>query len=79
MRHPTARPWRPFCESVGSVQPSPVAINRQRIIDAVYCGLGEPMALAPEKGTPWYCEKAEKSCIMSLIRTKRTDCSTNLS
>lgn len=35
-----------------------VAIDRQRIINAVYRGVGEPMALVPEKGTPWYCEKA---------------------
>lgn len=37
-----------------------VAINRQRIIDAVYRGVGEPMGMVPEEGTPWYCEKAAK-------------------
>jgi len=36
-----------------------VSIDRQRIIDAVYRGVGEPMAMVPEKGTPWYCEAAE--------------------
>lgn len=37
-----------------------VAIDRQRIIDAVYRGVGEPMAMVPEEGTLWYCEKAAK-------------------
>lgn len=31
-----------------------VAINRERIINAVYRGVGEPMAMMPEKGTQWY-------------------------
>lgn len=33
-----------------------VAIDRQRIIDAVYRGVGEPMAMVPEKGSEWYFE-----------------------
>ena len=37
-----------------------VAIDRQRIIDAVYRGVGEPMAMVPEEGTRWYCEEAAK-------------------
>lgn len=36
-----------------------VAINRQRIIDAVYRGVGKPMALVPENGTPWYSPAVE--------------------
>jgi len=35
-----------------------VAINRQRIIDAVYRGVGEPMAMVPEPGTQWYSGEA---------------------
>ncbi len=37
-----------------------VAINRQRIIDAVYHGVGEPMSMVPEEGTLWYCAEAAK-------------------
>lgn len=37
-----------------------VAIDRERIIDAVYRGVGEPMAMVPEEGTPWYCAAAAK-------------------
>ena len=36
-----------------------VAIDRQRIIDAVYRGVGEPMAMVPEPGTPWYNPEAK--------------------
>lgn len=37
-----------------------VAIDRQRIIDAVYRGVGEPMAMVSEKGTKWYFEDVAK-------------------
>ncbi len=34
-----------------------VAIDRRRIINAVYRGVGEPMALLPEQGTRWYAKE----------------------
>lgn len=37
-----------------------VAIDRERIIDAVYRGVGEPMAMMPEEGTEWYFEDVAK-------------------
>jgi len=37
-----------------------VAIDRERIIKAVYRGVGEPMAMMPEKGTQWHAEDVAK-------------------
>ena len=37
-----------------------VSINRKQIIESVYRGVGEPMAMVPERGTPWFSEEAAK-------------------
>ena len=37
-----------------------VAIDRKRIINSVYRGVGEPMALVPENGTQWHPPEAAR-------------------